>query len=522
MSGRTRQNNRLTVDTDELIRLVDAWQPCKIVVVGDFMLDRYVYGNADRLSPDAPVPVLTVEDRRHNAGGAASVCLNLRALNCKVTAMGVVGRDDAGRELKTALKTAGCDTTGMITATDRPTTVKENFVGLAQHRHPQKMFRVDDEVSAPVPPATRAKLLAKVRQALRGAGALCLEDYNKGVLGDTLCRKLIAMARAMRVPVFVDPAAIEDYGKYRGATCITPNRTEASTATGMSTNRTAIAPLRDMAGALLRDLHVDAVVLTLDKQGAMLARKRCPPVIVPTQARAVYDVTGAGDMVLAMIGLAAAESVAPVDLARLANVAGGLEVEQIGVVVVSRRQILGDLLAGERQTGEKICSLDELARHVDARRRLDQRIVMTNGCFDVLHVGHISYLQQAAREGDCLIVAINSDQSVRALDKAPDRPIFAQEHRALMLAALESIDYVTVFDEATPHALLERLQPDLLVKGGTYAHDEIVGWELVEAYGGEVKAMGAIPGISTTEILGQLRGDSTVPIQSSAVKRKAG
>lgn len=227
-------------------------------------------------------------------------------------------------------------------------------------------------------------------------------------------------------------------------------------------------------------------------------------------------------MVLAMIGLAAAEGVEPEDLARLANVAGGLEVEQIGVAVISRQEILGDLLTGERRTHEKVCTLAELERHVSARRKLEHRVVLTNGCFDVLHVGHIEYLQQAAEEGDCLIVAINSDASVRGLNKAPDRPIFGQEHRAKMLAALESVDYVVVFDEATPHRLLETLKPDLLVKGGTYAHDEIVGWELVESYGGRVKALGETPGMSTTEILRQMRNESTTPIQPLEPERKAG
>lgn len=211
-------------------------------------------------------------------------------------------------------------------------------------------------------------------------------------------------------------------------------------------------------------------------------------------------------MVLATIGLGAAAGITPFDLARLANVAGGLEVEQIGVVPITRQQMLADLFGGERSTSDKICSLDVLERHVAARRRLGKRVVLTNGCFDLLHVGHVTYLQQAAREGDCLIVAINSDESVRQLGKGADRPIFNQEQRAAMLAALEAVDYVTVFSEATPHAILSRLKPDLLVKGGTYARHEIVGRELVEAYGGQVKALGEVPGISTTLVLKQVRG----------------
>ncbi|MGH7202565.1 MAG: D-glycero-beta-D-manno-heptose 1-phosphate adenylyltransferase, partial [Planctomycetaceae bacterium] len=248
--------------------------------------------------------------------------------------------------------------------------------------------------------------------------------------------------------------------------------------------------------------------ITLDSDGIALVTADGAAQILPTRKRAVYDITGAGDMVLAMIGVGAAAGIPPRDLARLANVAGGLEVEHVGVVTISREQILADLLGGGRNCAEKVGSLDAVARHVEARRRLRQRIVLTNGCFDVLHVGHVSYLQQAAAEGDCLIVALNSDASVRALGKGPDRPIFDEGHRATMLAALEAVDYVLVFEEATPHRIIERLKPDLLVKGGTYAREEIVGWELVESYGGEVKPLGVVPGVSTTDILRRLRSES--------------
>lgn len=210
-------------------------------------------------------------------------------------------------------------------------------------------------------------------------------------------------------------------------------------------------------------------------------------------------------MVLATIGVGLAAGIAPVDMARLANIAGGLEVERVGVVPITREEMLADILANSRGTQEKVRTLDDLEQQIAARRGLGQRIVFTNGCFDILHAGHVSYLAQAAAEGDCLIVAINSDASVRRLNKGPERPIFGQEHRAAMLAALEAVDYVIVFEEATPHALLERLRPDLLVKGGTYQRHEIVGWELVEQYGGAVKALGQIPGISTTRIVEMLR-----------------
>jgi D-beta-D-heptose 7-phosphate kinase/D-beta-D-heptose 1-phosphate adenosyltransferase len=245
--------------------------------------------------------------------------------------------------------------------------------------------------------------------------------------------------------------------------------------------------------------------VTLDRDGIVLAKSDGTTVHLPTRVREVCDVTGAGDMVLAMIGVAMAAGIAPVDLCRLANVAGGLEVEQVGVVPITRSQMLADLWQGLRSTGNKVYPLAELQQRVADRRRAGQKIVFTNGCFDLLHAGHVSYLQEAAREGDCLIVAVNSDDSVRRLEKGADRPLFGEDYRARMLAALEVVDFVIVFPQDTPHELLRALQPDVLVKGGTYRDDEIVGREVVLAYGGRVKALGALPGLSTTDIVRRLR-----------------
>jgi D-beta-D-heptose 7-phosphate kinase/D-beta-D-heptose 1-phosphate adenosyltransferase len=275
---------------------------------------------------------------------------------------------------------------------------------------------------------------------------------------------------------------------------------------------------------LCRELALDHIYVTLDSDGIALVFADGRHEMHPTRKREVCDITGAGDMVLAMIGVGAAAGLPPTDLARLANVAGGLEVEQIGVVTISREEILADLLAGSRSGKDKVAGLAEVARHVAARKKLGQRIVLTNGCFDLLHAGHVSYLEQAACEGDCLVVAVNSDASVRQLGKGFDRPIVEQEHRAAMLAALEAVDYVVVFDETTPHAVIDKLRPDLLVKGGTYAREEIVGWELVESYGGEVKPLGEVPGLSTTRIIERIRGvvPATIPHPANTVERKAG
>jgi D-beta-D-heptose 7-phosphate kinase/D-beta-D-heptose 1-phosphate adenosyltransferase len=332
--------------------------------------------------------------------------------------------------------------------------------------------------------------------------AVLVSDYAKGVCTAELLAAVIAMGRESEIPVIVDPAAGADYRWYRGATAITPNRTETARATGQQ-----VVTIEDgMAAAvtLRDDLDLDTAFVTLDSDGIVLAHSRDTARHVPTRRREVYDITGAGDMVLATIGLSAAAGCDPETMARLANTAGGLEVEKIGVVTVTRGEMIADLLGGPRSAGEKIHSRETLCGLLEARRDSGQRVVLTNGCFDLLHAGHLACLEQAAAEGDCLVVAVNSDESVRGLAKGPGRPIIAENQRAAMLAGLEVVDYVVIFDEATPEALIEAVRPDVLVKGGTYAVEEIVGRELVESYGGVAKPLGLVPGLSTSQIVARI------------------
>lgn len=488
--------------TDHLIRFIDRWRAHRIVVAGDFMLDTYVYGNADRLSPDAPVPVLAVKDEQFKPGGASNVCLDLRALRCEVACLGVVGRDEVADTLRTALRGHGCDVRGLVACNDRPTTVKQNFVGLAQHRHPQKMFRVDREVKAPIDSAAAAAMLRHAQRMLPGAAALCLEDYNKGALTPQLCRQLIRLARRLGVPVLVDPAAISDYGKYRGATTITPNRTEAALATGMNANGDKRA-ITAMARALQRKLALESVVLTLDKQGALLLERGHRPALVPTVARAVYDVTGAGDMVLAMLAAARANGADWLTAVELANTAAGLEVERFGVAPIELDEVLLSLLDRQRQQLGKLRSLEQLRRELHAHRTQNRKIAFTNGCFDILHAGHVSYLRQARKQGDLLVVALNSDRSIRRL-KGPGRPVNQQEDRVMVISELESVDYVVVFDEPTPMRLIKAIRPDVLVKGADYRKSEVVGAPYVESHGGRVCLVPLVKGRSTTNIIGKI------------------
>ncbi|MBI3863915.1 MAG: D-glycero-beta-D-manno-heptose 1-phosphate adenylyltransferase [Planctomycetia bacterium] len=490
---------------NHLVDLIQRLGTPRVLVLGDAILDRYIWGDAERVSQEAPVILLRADRDEVRLGGAANVANMVRGLGAEVTLATVAGADADSAVFRRELARAGIGGGAVVCDSSRPTTVKERFIGRAQNRHPHQMLRVDRETRAPVEGHIATELLERLLPSVGDHQAVLISDYGKGVCTPEIVQRVIAAAREARVPVIVDPRPGSDYALYRGATAVTPNRLETRLATGreIRTSEDAFEAGRQMC----RDLELDHAYITLDSDGIALVSADGSAQQLPTRKRQVYDITGAGDMVLATIGVGLAAGIAPVDMARLANVAGGLEVERIGVVPVTREEMLADILANSRGTPEKVCTVDDLERQIAARRSLGQKIVFTNGCFDILHAGHVTYLQQAADEGDCLIVAINSDASVRRLNKGPERPIFNQEHRATILAALEAVDYVVVFDEATPHVLLERLRPDLLVKGGTYQRHEIVGWELVERYGGSVKALGQVPGISTTRIVERLRED---------------
>lgn len=489
--------------TFELIDEMERLGTPRVLVVGDLILDRYIWGDAERISQEAPVILLREDRQETRLGGAANVANMLRGLDAEVTLAGVVGSDADGKLVAEELAYAQVDCSALVTDADRPTTCKVRFMGRAQHRHPHQMLRVDREVRHPVRSQIVQQFLSNLLPRLSEFQAILISDYAKGVCTPGLLQPLIAAARALGLPVVADPAAGGDYSLYRGATGVTPNRSETQKATGIDVH--SIDAAFRAGQMLVENFELEMAFVTLDRDGIALARKDSEPVHLPTRIREVYDVTGAGDMVLAMFGLGMAAGVEPTRLCRLANVAGGLEVEQVGVVRISRKEILTDLLHDGRRSSGKVCTLEELSRHVSARRKAGQKVVLTNGCFDLLHVGHVNYLQQAAKEGDCLIVAINSDDSVRRLDKDTDRPLFDASYRAQMLSGLESVDYVVVFDEDTPHAVLRELKPDLLIKGGNYTDDQIVGREIVLQYGGQVKAIGLTPGVSTTEIIRRLR-----------------
>lgn len=491
-------------EISNLIALVDRWRSPRVVVVGDFMLDRQSYGAAERLAPDAPVPVLRVEREEHTPGGAANVSLCLAALRCEVHAVGLIGDDAAGRQLQLSLRDKGVHADGLVAATDRPTTVKQSLVGLAQHRHPQKMFRLDIESHGEPTPDLEKQLAERAEALLEGADALCLEDYGKGVLTEALCRRLIDEAKRRGVPVLVDPAARDDFSRYRGATCLTPNRTEAERASGATVSSEAAA-IASLGAALQESLALEVLVLTLDRQGAMLFEGDAPPMVVPTRARSVYDVTGAGDMVLAMLAAAVSNGSTWPQAVALANVAAGLEVERFGVVCIELDEVLLALLEEQGAAAGKVRTTEALLAELAVHRRQGKTIGFTNGCFDVLHAGHVTYLRAAATEADLLVVAVNTDDSIRRI-KGPDRPLNHQDDRLLVLSELESVDYLVLFDSDTPIELITALEPDVLIKGADYQKHEVVGHDVVEARGGRVALIPLVEGRSTTNLIQRARG----------------
>jgi D-beta-D-heptose 7-phosphate kinase/D-beta-D-heptose 1-phosphate adenosyltransferase len=485
-----------------LIELLQGFGSPTVALVGDFMLDRYVYGDAERVSPEAPVPILRCIRSESRNGGAGNVAAAITALGGKAICFGVAGQDANGDELIKLLSNCGAATHAMIRLAGRPTIVKTRYVGLAQHRHAQQMLRVDEESGAPMPREIHATMRAALKGILPRCQVLLIEDYNKGVLDETLTAGLISDAVKAGLAVVVDPGrGIGDYRRYRGCTILKPNRYEAESASGVKI--VDDASLARAARQIIDCADAQGVVITLDKEGAYLMTRDGQGKRIPTRPRAVYDITGAGDEVVAMLAVALAQKCGLEDAVRLANVAGQLEVERFGVVPITRQEVLDELLRTIGLRGSKVVSRGWLAEEVARRKTVGQKVVFTNGCFDLLHMGHVRYLQQAREMGSCMVVAINSDDSVRRL-KGPSRPIIGQDERAQMLGSLECVDYVTVFDEDTPEPLLELFRPDVLVKGGTTP--VVVGREIVEGYGGKVLTLPPVEGLSTTEIINKIMG----------------
>jgi D-beta-D-heptose 7-phosphate kinase / D-beta-D-heptose 1-phosphate adenosyltransferase len=475
-----------------LLALLERFTPLHVWVVGDVMLDEYVTGAVERVSPEAPVAVVRAHATEHRLGGAANVARQIAALGARVSLAGVTGDDEAAVKLRQLCGAAGIDTRAVLALAERRTTRKLRVLG-----HSQQLLRIDWEDLKACSPQVSVRMLAKLAEGAR-PDAIILSDYAKGVLTP---EALAGIAQAQgRVPVVVDPKH-RDFARYRGATTLTPNLRELEAAVGRPLDAADTRGVAVAARAMIEAAGLQSMVVTLGERGMLVVPSRGPEIAVAAMRREVYDVTGAGDTAIAVLTLALAAQAPLAQAAQLANAAAGVAVSQVGAVAVSAAAIHDALAA--RPDG-KLLSRDELPTRAAAWRTAGKRIVLSNGCFDLLHAGHLALLSHAAKLGDVLVLAINSDASVRRL-KGPERPLVPQAERAALLAALTLVDAVTIFEEDTPLAVLQAVRPHVLVKGGDYQPSEVIGRELVEADGGRVEIVPLMPEKSTSSLVERIR-----------------
>ena len=470
--------------------VIPEFSSVRVLVVGDVMLDRYWQGVTSRISPEAPVPVVQVQENHDRAGGAGNVAVNLASLGVQVYLLGLVGDDEAGRELTQMLDAAGV-ATKLTAIASLPTVTKLRVLS----RH-QQLIRLDFE--QPGFAAHSEALTVAYTEALASVDVVVLSDYGKGTLAGA--PGLIEAARAAGKPLLVDPKGA-DFNRYRGAGVITPNLAELEAVVGPVPDQ---AVLERRGAALCAELDLTRLLVTRGENGMTLVDSAGNSLHLSARAREVFDVTGAGDTVIAVLAAGLGAGLRWEEAAALANLAAGIVVGKLGAASVTAQE-LADAVDGQRRADDAVVDEGELLRRVAEARRRGQRIVMTNGCFDVLHRGHVAYLEQAKRLGDRLIVAVNDDASVRRL-KGAGRPLNPAADRMALLSAMRCVDWVVPFSEDTPSRLIGRVLPDVLVKGGDYRPQDIAGYEAVTAAGGEVRVLDFLPGYSTTALLTRAEG----------------
>ncbi len=485
--------------------LTTAFHDGRVLVIGDIMLDRYFWGKVRRISPEAPVPVVKMRHITETLGGAGNVANNLAGLGCRVKVIGICGEDRTADGLRQLFKQKQIED-GLITDPMRPTTTKTRIMA-----HKQQVLRLDEEDAQPLPADLLQSVSEHIERAIAASHAVIISDYGKGMFADReFTQQIIQSAHAHKIPVLVDPKGV-DWQRYTGATCITPNTAELEAVVGAQLEDDE-ALLISTAGKLRKRLDLAWLLVTRGAQGMCLVGPQDQTVRIPAQAREVYDVSGAGDTVIATLAAMLAAQASMTEASRVANLAAGIVVGKLGTQPVLNSELSAALTYADRQNqypyaAVKMRALDSALASIQEWKTAFDKIVFTNGCFDLLHPGHISLLHQARALGDRLVVGLNTDDSVRRL-KGPQRPILSEHDRAAMLSALECVDLVVLFDEDTPLALIEAIQPDILVKGSDYNPDQVVGKDVVEAYGGKVKLVELIKGYSTTQLTERVRSDN--------------
>lgn len=472
-------------------------QSVRVLIVGDIMLDRYIYGAVERISPEAPVPVLKYESTTLMPGGAANVARNICDFDAAVELIGIVGDDASGDDLRKLAEVYPFWRYNAVCSGTRPTTTKTRLIA---NRH--QIVRIDVEDARLADADEEAAVIAALREGVGRSNVVVLSDYAKGVLTDAIIRAAIEAANAAGVSVIVDPKSA-DFGRYAGATLVTPNANELACAVGR--------PCREdeavVAGAteLLSQFDIGAILVTRGDRGITLVTREAAPLHIRTTAKQVFDVSGAGDTVIAVLSVMLGEGAALPAAADAANVAAGIVVSKLGTATVSREEFALEMrLRHEGEWATKIVSLEQALRQRRAWSATGQQMVFTNGCFDLLHPGHVSLLRQARAAGDHLVVGLNTDASVRRL-KGPSRPVQDETSRAFVLSALDCVDLVVLFDDDTPLKLIEALRPDVLVKGADYRPDEVVGQDVIATYGGRLLLVDLEPNHSTTSMIERLR-----------------
>ncbi len=487
-----------------LLSAFSTYAGATVLVVGDVMLDRFVYGSVDRISPEAPIPVFLVTREKEMLGGAGNVVANIVSLGASAKFVSVIGNDPSGATLSRLLSELNIGN-GMEVSDSRSTILKTRFIGAGQ-----QMLRVDREKTDNLSTALEDRVIDRIKQEITGCGAVILSDYGKGMLTDRVITETIAIARSHNIPVIVDPKG-RDFTRYKGATVITPNRKELETATGMKAETDA--EVITAAGKIVTSAAVDAVLATRSKDGMSLVRQNDTALHIPVVAREIFDVSGAGDTVIATFAAGLAAGVSMEQSAHLSNFAAAIAVGKPGTATVRPDELqksIEDSDIGTKNHGApsaKIVTLSAAADQAERWRARGYKVGFTNGTFDLLHPGHISSIRQAKSACDYLVVGMNSDASVKRY-KGPTRPVQDETSRATILAALEMVDLVIIFEEDTPVEILRQVKPDFLIKGGQYKLEEVVGYDIVQAYGGQIIRADMVDGQSTTNTIEKMNADA--------------
>ena len=489
--------NSMPIDLEKIITAIHHFSDLRLLVVGDVMLDEYLWGNVERISPEAPVQVVDIRRQNFTLGGAANVVNNLISLGSNVYVASVIGNDAAGEIIKDEFKRLNVNIDGLFTDPSRPTTKKTRVMAINQ-----QMIRLDYEKREEISRDLEDKINAYIKDNLSIFDAILVSDYAKGVVTRGILTEVIKKKDGL---ILIDPKG-RDFSKYKGATAITPNIKEAILASGFE-------DIEKAARKFLDELDLKVVFITRGKRGISLFEKDRPPIHVPARAREVYDVSGAGDTVLATLGLSIASGLTYFEAALLANIAAGIVVGKVGTATVTQEELLDALVSDMPFSASKIKEINQLKQIVNYLKAQGKKVVFTNGCFDLLHVGHIHLLKESKRLGDILIVAIDDDESVKRL-KGEARPVINQFERAQILSALDCIDYVTIFSTDQLKDLIKEIRPDILTKGSDYKKEDVVGREIVEGYGGRVVLIPVAEGISSSKIINNIVNNGMKVLQS--------